>query len=830
MNTTQAPRGKANKSQPSRAEQLAQWKRTRKGRKRGGKRFPAGPSAANKENTFSANVGAQSNGGSRKRKASRQGRRAASVADVNPSSKTRDGLSERQQLEPRTVSSTDETPIIKRRRSASHSPPSSADIRQKMAKDKANPNLPSWVLENASVNDSAVSGESFEDVAAMSSPPMRRQLQPSAAASSKPRPRRAAAVVLAKSMPAAAADKTVVFETPKSRKKKTRTRSEPLMAMIPSTPMVHVQAQCHPLPLMKSPSAWYKNTPKRESAAQIRAAAGSDATAANVRALINKLTATKMQRELLSAQARMLQVEVKKSRKQILELKAQLAAASTNVSSNDTAASPPPATTEDSSSSADIESMRAELERAQKAKAELEEFKARVEAEAKGRDAELQSTAERLRREVEEQTKQRRDAEKALASATAATARAKDRIQAMEKDAEGHDQKVRLAQEEAQRACAKIKVLEDKLNTLRERRREEEMVRRRLHNRIQDLLGRVRVFCRLRPPSEDDAGNSEFLPSVQDGAGVLSVKQPTSSVSGAARSKTSKFVYDGVFASHSSQVDVFSQIEPLIVSSMDGYDVTIFAYGQTGSGKTYTMFGPSDADLSSSEQRGVIPRAVDSIFDIVSKAKTQQWTYRLSVSIVEIYMESIRDLLAPTCKKAIKHEVKTRRDGSVYVSNLNRIKADTPEELHGLIRQAAERATRAATDMNSRSSRAHTLFRLHIQGKNLLSKQTVQSTLTLVDLAGSERVGRSGAEGTRLDEAKSINVSLSSLGTCVKALAENSGHVPYRNSKLTYLLHKALAGSGKTAFLVNISPDDESVGETMCTLRFAQGLKDVKCK
>jgi hypothetical protein len=102
--------------------------------------------------------------------------------------------------------------------------------------------------------------------------------------------------------------------------------------------------------------------------------------------------------------------------------------------------------------------------------------------------------------------------------------------------------------------------------------------------------------------------------------------------------------------------------------------------------------------------------------------------------------------------------------------------------------------------------------------------------LTLVDLAGSERVSKSNVEGDRLEETKNINSSLSSLGTCVKALAENNSHVPYRNSKLTYLLHSALSGSGKTAFLVNISPEDDSIGETLCTLRFADNLKNVKSK
>jgi Kinesin motor domain len=101
----------------------------------------------------------------------------------------------------------------------------------------------------------------------------------------------------------------------------------------------------------------------------------------------------------------------------------------------------------------------------------------------------------------------------------------------------------------------------------------------------------------------------------------------------------------------------------------------------------------------------------------------------------------------------------------------------------------------------------------------------------MADLAGSERVSKSKVTGKGLDEARHINQSLSALGVCINALTErNRSHVPYRDSKLTYLLKDSLGGNTKTTLLVTCSPHWSNFEETMSTLKFAKRAKRIQCK
>ncbi|KAK9803632.1 hypothetical protein WJX72_007017 [[Myrmecia] bisecta] len=336
---------------------------------------------------------------------------------------------------------------------------------------------------------------------------------------------------------------------------------------------------------------------------------------------------------------------------------------------------------------------------------------------------------------------------------------------------------------------------------------EAELTRRQLHNQLVEIRGNIRVFCRIRPAA------SSVVSCLPDG---VSVRLEAEGV------KDSSFTFDHVFDQQSSQADVFQQVSELVQSALDGYKVCLFSYGQTGAGKTHTMQGTRAA-----AGQGIIPRAVGKILECVAKLQEQGWQYELQASFIEVYNETLRDLLADTKgrdagritdQNAIKHGA---AGGHTIVVGAVREPVESAEGAAGLVKRAAAARAVEATAMNAVSSRSHSVFMLYITGKHEATGACVHGALNLVDLAGSERLNRSEASGQRQKEACSINKSLSSLGDVFQALSAKTPHVPYRNSKLTHLLQPCLGGDGKTLMFVNINPEAASANETLCSLRFA---------
>src|SRR5579859_6315532 len=271
-----------------------------------------------------------------------------------------------------------------------------------------------------------------------------------------------------------------------------------------------------------------------------------------------------------------------------------------------------------------------------------------------------------------------------------------------------------------------------------------------------------------------------------------------------------------VFTPKSANDEIFEEISQLVQSALDGYNVCIFAYGQTGSGKTYTMSSPKD---------GMIPQAVHQIYSVSESLKDKGWTYTMEGSFLEIYNENINDLLgkAEEMDKK-KHEIKhdTQR-GKTTVTDLTSVKLVSSEIVSQLLERASGNRSVAATKANERSSRSHSVFILKLSGTNSITGESSEGVLNLIDLAGSERLVHSQSTGERLKETQAINKSLSCLGDVIYALgnAKEGGHVPYRNSKLTYLLQYSLGGNSKTLMFVNVSPLKQHLSETLCSLRFA---------
>ncbi|KAL2093274.1 hypothetical protein ACEWY4_010586 [Coilia grayii] len=328
----------------------------------------------------------------------------------------------------------------------------------------------------------------------------------------------------------------------------------------------------------------------------------------------------------------------------------------------------------------------------------------------------------------------------------------------------------------------------------------EALERKTLYNKLLELQGNIRVFCRCR--GNAPSNSCLEVPSEQD----IVVNQ---------KAGKKKFHFDRVYSSTSTQEHIFEGTMPIITSCVDGYNVCILAYGQTGSGKTYTMMGPKN-------NPGVNVRSVRQLLSICKKRENV--TYTLKVSMLEIYNDSLNDLLA---KNPNSHLDIRTQGKSVTVPGLTQAEVKTEDDILHVMEMGEKNRKIASTKMNIESSRSHLILTLTVLGADAVSGVTTQGTLTLCDLAGSERISKTEAKGQRLVEAAAINKSLTALGQVFSALKCNAIHVPFRNSKLTHLLQPCLCGDAKACVFVNVSPDPLNITETLSSLQFGSSIRQV---
>ncbi|KAM1743679.1 hypothetical protein ACFX12_013553 [Malus domestica] len=330
----------------------------------------------------------------------------------------------------------------------------------------------------------------------------------------------------------------------------------------------------------------------------------------------------------------------------------------------------------------------------------------------------------------------------------------------------------------------------------------------------------VQVVVRMRPPQKDKDEGEMMVQKLSSDS--LSINGQT-------------FTFDSL--------DIFQLVgAPLVENCMAGFNSSVFAYGQTGSGKTYTMWGPANALLDenlSSDQQGLTPRVFECLFARLNeeqiKHADKELKYQCHCSFLEIYNEQITDLLDPNQKSLqIREDVKS----GVYVENLTEECVRTMKDVTQLLIKGLSNRRTGSTSINAESSRSHTVFTCVVESqcKNVANGTSFKtSRINLVDLAGSERQKLTGAAGERLKEAGNINRSLSQLGNLINILAEISQtgkqrHIPYRDSRLTFLLQESLGGNAKLAMVCAISPTQGCKSETFSTLRFAQRAKAIKNK
>ncbi|PPS03572.1 hypothetical protein GOBAR_AA17089 [Gossypium barbadense] len=313
--------------------------------------------------------------------------------------------------------------------------------------------------------------------------------------------------------------------------------------------------------------------------------------------------------------------------------------------------------------------------------------------------------------------------------------------------------------------------------------------RRQLLHDLLDLKGNIRVFCRVRPFTLEE--------SIGGGIGAVVALDTSNLLLKLGDNKTKRYTFDNVFQG-SSQDGVFSEVEPVIKSVLDGYNACIFAYGQTGTGKTFTMEGTLDSP-------GIVPRTIETLF---KQALDSNHTFLITFSMLEIYLGNLKDLLVPQATRATD-----------------------PLPPWSVNHYANYHSEKMPADLDAKSVvfvAPLSMIRISMTCFDAPERRRETNKIWLVDLGGSERVVKTKAWGRRLDEGKAINLSLSALGDVIHALQRKKSHIPYRNSKLTQVLKDSLGEDSKTLMLVHVSPKEEDLCETICSLNFAARVKSVQ--
>lgn len=515
----------------------------------------------------------------------------------------------------------------------------------------------------------------------------------------------------------------------------------------------------------------------------------------------------------------------------------------------------------------ELDEQRARYERE---KAEMQKDLAELRQAGEGRATESAIEVQELRNMVENLQNQLEAANMTISTLRARIATEESRVATLEQEKASLVSKTHFLEGNQEAQSHEFTTMSQKLQDAISAReatldilRKEETLRRKLNATILELRGNIRVYVRIRPllTGEEDPAKVEYpdLDSLDGGKEMVIHAPTTLSATGKERNEKHNYVFDRVFGPTTSNIDVFEDCRDLIQSVVDGYNVSLLSYGQTGSGKTFGMSGPN----------GIIPCSIQFLLAEMHRLREKGWEYVVEASFVEVYNETLNDLLGDAktwddaedfCasvrgKKKEKHEI--HHDpvtGKTTVTNLSSVTLWPPPENEGqwppavpcskddqqtatytqqavnqLLETAARNRRVAATKSNERSSRSHSIFILTLRGHCASTNQSSEGILNLVDLAGSERLKQSGAEGNRAKETAAINKSLSSLGDVIAALGNKKGdesHIPYRNSKLTYLLQSSLGGttangkSSRTLMLLHLSPLQAHWQESRSSLLF----------
>ncbi|ESO09822.1 hypothetical protein HELRODRAFT_92006, partial [Helobdella robusta] len=342
---------------------------------------------------------------------------------------------------------------------------------------------------------------------------------------------------------------------------------------------------------------------------------------------------------------------------------------------------------------------------------------------------------------------------------------------------------------------------------------------------------RVECWVRVKPTNNFAQG----LIDVQDDLKTINIQAAKEAdTSETNNQKTSwSFKTDGVLANVNQQLVFETVAKQVLDSLLQGCNGSIFCYGQTGAGKTFTMTGLSEIF----DNRGLVPRSISYIFNHVQS--DCQRSFNISISYIEIYNEVMYDLLPHSFKNDSRTNkkqfeplaIKELDDNNFVVKGMNCYPVTCENEALNLLFEGEMNRTISSHKMNRQSSRSHCIFTIYLQSHSLVHSDNryMMSRLNFVDLAGSERIKKTQSKGKTLEEAGYINKSLLYLEQVITALTEsNRGHVPYRQSKLTFFLKDSIGGCCLTRLIANVWGEAKHLFETVSTLRFAMSMMKVR--
>lgn len=316
-----------------------------------------------------------------------------------------------------------------------------------------------------------------------------------------------------------------------------------------------------------------------------------------------------------------------------------------------------------------------------------------------------------------------------LASINALYSEAKSELDCNKADAQELIELREMKEDVARKEKGQAAIIENQAKRLEELEklyRDEQVTRKRYFNQMEDMKGKIRVFCRLRPilQFEKDKGQS-FALLLPDDLTIAHMWKD--------EKKPREYNFDTVFNPNCSQEMIFEDTKHLVQSAIDGYNVCIFAYGQTGSGKTFTIYGsPSDP--------GLTPRGVSELFKIIDR-DSGKYTFQVTVYMLELYQDTLMDLLLPAQFKGDPPKLEIKKDlkGMVTVQGATTIEVTSAKQLMATLEGGQKMRHVASTHMNRESSRSHLVMSIIIETTNLQTQSVSKGKLSFVDLAGSER-------------------------------------------------------------------------------------------